>query len=826
MYTAEALFGHEPRVTYSPGITREKLDGQTDYVGHVRVTWTFAFLTVSQWDTARSTLFTPDTNDYSGECYIETRDDDDNDIESDALAIFPTPEQLDRWGGGYRDVSITFVLTDTGAAIPPGGGGGDYVTETELTAAIATHAGEASAHHDPVTLSSDADNNLLSLGTQEVGLDAQNANKVLAGPTTGGDTVPSFRALVAADLPGAMESARGALEIATTAEAQAGSLDNKIITPAKLQDVTATTARAGVAELSTEAEMDTGTDTERIITPALLRTRELDIAELLFTEDDGLLLLGPGSPMTPDAWVSLRGQAAEVSGAFNFRTPGKWAGTRAITIERAAVNLCTNPSFESSVTTNWSAYSTGTAGGTRTQSNTRAYSGEYALILTKNAGAENDRWGQYNVLGNSTSGESYSASCWVWLEEGATARLYLQKSSGTGAFQAVSQTTTEYGRWVRLETDALVANATGDAMLVYVYIYGNPTTSVYVDAVQVEQTSYITSYLDGSLGPGYAWDSTPHASSSTRTVTVLYLNDYTDLVSENQTMSFSFWLRMPYDYNATWPNSSVANYIMYLDNDGSNYAYVSYNSSTHAFRTYCVNAGSSGSVESSAQTFGSGDWVHLVVTIDNGSWALYVNGSDEGSSSVEDLPAINSIYIGGGTGGNFTISEVAIFDRALTASEVAKLYAFGQPLTDVGAIMSPADNLGPLAGAWPILFGSQTHTGDTSYSEAGSNQESRFGWGTWVSGSLQFEAVIKISDSGDTGYAMLQWNDSGTWRDVEGSEVSITGSTSADLVRSGVIYLSPDEREYRVVIKTSDSSQTITIYKAALICTPGGLSAI
>lgn len=59
---------------------------------------------------------------------------------------------------------------------------------------------EGGAGHAAVTLAADADT-LLSLSTQEIGLDVQTANYVLAGPATGADADPTFRALVAADLP-------------------------------------------------------------------------------------------------------------------------------------------------------------------------------------------------------------------------------------------------------------------------------------------------------------------------------------------------------------------------------------------------------------------------------------------------------------------------------------------------------------------------------------------------------------------------------------------------------------------------------------------------
>ena len=58
---------------------------------------------------------------------------------------------------------------------------------------------EATALHNAVTLDANADT-LLSLSTQALGLDTQTANTVLSGPTTGAAAVPTFRALVLADV--------------------------------------------------------------------------------------------------------------------------------------------------------------------------------------------------------------------------------------------------------------------------------------------------------------------------------------------------------------------------------------------------------------------------------------------------------------------------------------------------------------------------------------------------------------------------------------------------------------------------------------------------
>jgi hypothetical protein len=54
--------------------------------------------------------------------------------------------------------------------------------------------------HDAVTLDANADT-LLSLSTQELGLDTQAANKIFGGPAAGAAAVPTFRALVDDDIP-------------------------------------------------------------------------------------------------------------------------------------------------------------------------------------------------------------------------------------------------------------------------------------------------------------------------------------------------------------------------------------------------------------------------------------------------------------------------------------------------------------------------------------------------------------------------------------------------------------------------------------------------
>lgn len=76
---------------------------------------------------------------------------------------------------------------------------------------------------------------------------------------------------LSADL--ASETSPGIVEITSTAEAQAGSSNSVVLTPLRLQDVTATETRKGVIELATTAETQTGTDAVRAVTPAGLSAR-------------------------------------------------------------------------------------------------------------------------------------------------------------------------------------------------------------------------------------------------------------------------------------------------------------------------------------------------------------------------------------------------------------------------------------------------------------------------------------------------------------------------------------------------------------------------
>lgn len=69
----------------------------------------------------------------------------------------------------------------------------------------------------------------------------------------------------------AINALAGNIQTATNAETQAGTVDNKAVTPASLSARTATESRTGLVELATTTEVTTGTDTSRAVTPAGLK---------------------------------------------------------------------------------------------------------------------------------------------------------------------------------------------------------------------------------------------------------------------------------------------------------------------------------------------------------------------------------------------------------------------------------------------------------------------------------------------------------------------------------------------------------------------------
>ena len=115
-------------------------------------------------------------------------------IRSDArIPLYFRVGETDMWPDEDENNRFTYIA---GTAVTLTG------ADHALTIAHATDASAIpTAHHALVTLTATLNTNLLSISTQQLDLDTQAANRIFAGPTTGGAATPTFRALVEADIP-------------------------------------------------------------------------------------------------------------------------------------------------------------------------------------------------------------------------------------------------------------------------------------------------------------------------------------------------------------------------------------------------------------------------------------------------------------------------------------------------------------------------------------------------------------------------------------------------------------------------------------------------
>jgi len=105
---AAAIFGTDPDANYAPGSERVTvLDGTQPFLGYPIAVWKFGHLSVAEWANAKAVLA---AGGYSGECYIETDDDDGNWNIYHAIARFPNPAKVEPWLDKYLYPEIEFVL--------------------------------------------------------------------------------------------------------------------------------------------------------------------------------------------------------------------------------------------------------------------------------------------------------------------------------------------------------------------------------------------------------------------------------------------------------------------------------------------------------------------------------------------------------------------------------------------------------------------------------------------------------------------------------------------------------------------------------------------
>jgi len=405
---------------------------------------------------------------------------------------------------------------------------------------------------------------------------------------------------------------------------------------------------------------------------------EMGIGDSLFNAADGLLLLGPHCEINPTEWWSLRKQLATLSGAFH-QEAGRWMGTRGLVIEETTTNLITNPSIEVDIA-GWIA-----DGITRTRDITYSVFGTAALkVVTDNAAALE---GFVRVVTGETAADTeYTFS--AYLRGSGTVRLSIWDTNGGNQF---GPTITLTNVWTRYTFTATFSD--GVARWVQIYTNVQQDITFYCDGFQLEQQDYATSYSDGSLGTGYAWAGAAHGSTSTRTVTIVDVDAHAGLLAGNDTWSMRVVAQMPYDSDATWSVAGASMLCGWRASAEGGEGWVIYDMTDDRWK---IRLNSVDVLQSSVQSFEAGDWIELILTVDYAadSYELFLQGiSEDTAANVLAAQTTDQLKLGSRRDstfqGGFNIAEFAVFDRVLTAVEVAAMYALQRPLVDAGSLDKP-----------------------------------------------------------------------------------------------------------------------------------------
>lgn len=176
---------------------------------------------------------------------------------------------------------------------------------------------------------------------------------------------------------------------------------------------------------------------------------------------------------------------------------GLWSFVR----PEATTNLISNPSFETDAA-DWTA-----VGGSIARSTAKQSKGLYSLAVTPTGAGD----GVYYAL-TLSAGTVYTFSVDVWGVAGVDYRIYFYDVTASSILGTAVAFEAD-GNWRRYMVTATTGANT--SIRIYIEVVDASTADFYIDAAQIEQKSYATTYCDGDQD-GCAWAAGKHTSTSSR----------------------------------------------------------------------------------------------------------------------------------------------------------------------------------------------------------------------------------------------------------------------------------------------------------------------
>lgn len=377
-------------------------------------------------------------------------------------------------------------------------------------------------------------------------------------------------------------------------------------------------------------------------------------------------------------WPGVGDRLLTTSGTLSVTASGatplvSGAVGSALRLEAATTNFVLNPSFETG-TTGWSTSGTNAIA----QVSTQAQSGAAALRCTYN---NHTTLAFINSLVLPSAG-AYTLSAWVYIPadwDGGRIEVHPWSYVGSTAGASVQADMSRRDQWQRIWQTFTAVSGDLDGQPVVVAASA-PTAGrvIYVDAVQVEAGTRPSSYADGSLGSGYAWTGTAHASTSTRTAASLQASGvWLDPVRG----SVAAWLR------PEWAASANEEHTVLHRRATAGQEWRLFSTTAGVWRLEIQTGGSIAAVEAAA-THASGAAVVLAATWDERSVGIAVGGQLTVAARTlppPDLRAATSLMLGRDAHQalhhvDATLGPVAGFARVLRAAEISALANLARPL--------------------------------------------------------------------------------------------------------------------------------------------------
>lgn len=381
-----------------------------------------------------------------------------------------------------------------------------------------------------------------------------------------------------------------------------------------------------------------------------------------------LMYLGGNGTLAGDDQTGVF--SAVGTGALRY-AEGKFAGSQAFLVEEATTNFLANPSAEVDLT---NIPALGGATVSRIADTTMVGAWIVRAACDGSAGSQGVYFrappGLALAGARTLTGSFFAGGAGT-----VNALFQFYYTDGTSANQP-NNVFTFSGAWTRYVLSPRASDAAKTLDAVYLLIRTTTAQAVTfdVDAAQIEEKGYATSYTDGSLGTGYTWSGTAHASSSTRAGARVTDNNSSHIPAGRGTLAM--WVRWPGEPGRTEIQSAIE-------------AYSSVGGSTNS-RVYLrrdpvsgkadVYLGDIASYAQEATASPTGIWTFYVIDWDGATGRFWRDTELRATTTTQGIiNAPEFINIGSGTSGasrhsNGRIGPIMTFNRPLTAAEQSTLY--------------------------------------------------------------------------------------------------------------------------------------------------------